>query len=59
VDDGIDRMAADGDGEVHSRFIMARASFSTSTKCSPETSTTTCAMVPPVNVQGRVPGSRR
>src|SRR5215211_5880715 len=31
-----------------SRFIIARASFSTSTYCSPETSTTACLIVPPV-----------
>lgn len=40
----------------HSRFIIARASFSTSMNWSPETSTITCLMVPPVNAQGRSPG---
>jgi hypothetical protein len=40
----------------HSRLIIATASFSRSTKCSPDTSTTTCVMVPPANGQGRSPG---
>jgi hypothetical protein len=40
----------------YSRAIMATASFSRSTKGSPETSTIALAMVPPVNAYGLVPG---
>ena len=43
-------------GAGYSRAIMAMASFSRSTKGSPETSTIALAMVPPVKGNGLVPG---
>ena len=49
-------VGARGRRSGHSRFIIARASFSMSMKRSPETSTITCLMAPPVNAQGAVPG---
>ena len=39
----------------YSRFIIASASISRSTNCSPEMSTTASLIVPPVNAYGFVP----
>jgi hypothetical protein len=48
-------VAQEIDGNRYSRFIIARASNSRSTNCSPEISTTACLIVPPVNAKGLVP----